>query len=168
MTSPNTPLSHETTQPTITPQLSMFVVLVHSDADMAKPTRIVGWDILHYDEGTEPPSYKTPEGYKSFYLPDMTQEQWDDIQYNQNGLGGCAAYFEGKIIPFTPTPYIPPLKDQAQTSLQAVQQQASMIAAMGESFGPKMRDYVQVLRAIINGSDTTNTVLPTAPSDPTQ
>lgn len=70
------------------------------------------------------------------------------------------------------TPYQPPisqeaLKSMAAYSMQTVQSQAAMATAMGQVFGPQMRDYVQKLRAILDGTDTTSTTLPDAPSDVT-
>lgn len=74
---------------------------------------------------------------------------------------------DGKIAPYQQSRPPIPLKDQASAAMQQVQQQATLVTAMGDTFGPKMRDYVKSLRAIINGSDTTSTALPTAPDDPT-
>lgn len=62
--------------------------------------------------------------------------------------------------PLTP----PTLKDQANTAVQGVQQQANMVTAMGETFGPQMKEYVHKLRAIIDGADTTSTTLPPPPA----
>lgn len=61
----------------------------------------------------------------------------------------------------------PSLKEYAQEAMQNMQQKAAMVTAMGETFGPHTRAYVQSLRAIIDGSDTTSTELPTAPDDVT-
>ncbi|MCT6813095.1 hypothetical protein [Bombella apis] len=58
------------------------------------------------------------------------------------------------------------LRDQAAAMMLQVQQQAAMAAAMGETFGPKMRACVSTLRAILDGSDTP-TSLPTLPARPT-
>ncbi|GBQ07986.1 hypothetical protein [Saccharibacter floricola] len=76
-----------------------------------------------------------------------------------------AKWDNGTLSDYTPPP--PPLRPQAQNALQAVQQKANMAAVMGEVFGPNMRAYVQALRAIADGSDTTSTQLPTAPDDVT-
>lgn len=90
----------------------------------------------------------------------LTPEQWDyHFAHSQ------AVYDEGTFVDYTPPP--PSLKEQAQAAMQSVQQQANMITAMGETFGPQMRDYVGRLREIVSGTDTTSTELPTAPSDPT-
>lgn len=59
------------------------------------------------------------------------------------------------------------LKDQALNAMGWVQQQAPVVLAMGETFGPQMRQYVEKLRAILSSPDTTSTELPTPPNDPT-
>lgn len=57
------------------------------------------------------------------------------------------------------------LKEQAQTALQTIMNQAPSLTVMGEVFGPNTRACVQKLRAIANGTDTTSAELPTVPSD---
>lgn len=69
--------------------------------------------------------------------------------------------------------YVPPvspaaLKTQAKQAMQQVFQQSNMVAAMGETFGPKMREYVQQIRAIIDGKDDAPKTLPSFPDDPTE
>lgn len=57
------------------------------------------------------------------------------------------------------------LKEQAQTELQTIMNQAPSLTVMGEVFGPNTRECVQKLRTIANGTDTTSTELPAVPSD---
>ncbi|WP_202401609.1 MULTISPECIES: hypothetical protein [unclassified Saccharibacter] len=90
----------------------------------------------------------------------LTKEQYD-YWYGRH----CRVGSDGALEEYIPP--APPLKPQAQEAMQKVQQQASMVSAMGEVFGPKMRDYVKALRAILDGSDTTSTTLPAAPDDVT-
>lgn len=154
-----------TDTPTYVPQRVAYFALILADADLNKPAQIMGWPTLNYDEGTPPPQYDPPPKYKAFYLPNMTAEHWDELRFKKNGLGGGIAYFDGDMVPYTPPPYVPPLKEQATAAMQTVQQQASMASAMGETFGPQMQAYVKQLRAIISGSDTTSTELPQAPDE---
>lgn len=59
------------------------------------------------------------------------------------------------------------LPNAAKVALDSVGQQAAIVVALGKSYGPKMQAYVAALENIANGSDTTSTALPIAPSDPT-
>ena len=101
----------------------------------------------------------TPPGSTAVRL-DVTDEEWNTRPTVNPVLSS------GKIIQ-GPTPAIP-LKEQAAAAMQKVQQQAAMTSAMGETFGPEMQDHVRALRAILDGTDTTSTTLPTAPADPTR
>lgn len=129
----------------------------HYDPTTQQPAPVIGWyDMWGYSSLDEMPPL-------SELLPlsaDFWQKHITEPQTSQ-------AVQDGTIVAYTPPPYVPPLKDQANAAMQHVQQQASMVSAMGETFGPSMRDYVKALRAIINGTDTTSTALPTAPDDPT-
>lgn len=127
----------------------------HYDPTAQQPAPVIGWyDMWGYSslDGMPPLSELLP------LSADFWQKHITEPQTSQ-------AVQDGTIVAYTPPP--PPLKDQANAAMQQIQQQASMVSAMGETFGPSMRDYVKALRAIINGSDTTSTTLPTAPTEPT-
>ena len=100
----------------------------------------------------------TPPGSMAVRL-DVTDEEWNSRPTVNPVLSS------GKIIQ-GPSPTIP-LQEQARNAMQQVQQQAAITSAMGETFGPEMQAHVRALRAILNGTDTTSTTLPTAPADPT-
>lgn len=56
---------------------------------------------------------------------------------------------------------------QAQNKLAVWQGKAAMAVAMGQTFTAAERTYVAALQAIVNGTDTTSTALPTDPDDVT-
>lgn len=149
------------------PQKIVYYVMIPSDADLSKPAPVIGWSALSYNDGSPVPTCEPPARAQCVAVEKMTAERWDQIRFDENGLGGSKAYFNGEIVEYTPPPYIPPLKEQAQTAMQDVQRQAAMVAAISDTFGPQMREYVKALRAIISGSDTTSTELPIAPDDAT-
>lgn len=82
-------------------------------------------------------------------------------------LPGAKIDESGTLIPYQPPVSQAALKSAAAYSLQTVNSQAAVATAMGQTFGLQMRAYVQQLRAIANGTDTTSTTLPAAPADPT-
>lgn len=127
------------------------------DTHAPQPTIVRGWyDVWGMSDLTHVPPAQD--------MMPLTEEEWEEHFSQPEGYG----IQDGKLIAYTQPPAPPlPLSTQATTALGAVQQHANMVASMGETFGPQMRLYVQKLRAIINGSDTTSTKLPAAPSDPT-
>ena len=56
------------------------------------------------------------------------------------------------------------IKDQAIGVMAQIQATAALTVAMGETFGTEMRAYVTAVQAIAEGTDTTSTSLPAAPS----
>ncbi|GBQ08738.1 hypothetical protein [Saccharibacter floricola] len=129
------------------------------DTEAPQPTIVRGW----YDTWSLASLSHVPPASDMIAI---TANDWEDETHFRLPTG--RGIQDGKIVDYTPPSPAISLTTQAKNVMQAVQQQASMVSAMGETFGPKMRDYVQALRAIISGSDTTSTALPTAPSDPTQ
>ncbi len=57
------------------------------------------------------------------------------------------------------------LKSQASAALTWCSQQASLASMMGQTFTADMKTYVAAVQAIVNGTDTTSTTLPTQPTD---
>lgn len=149
------------------PQKIAYYVIVPASIEAGNPAQIVGWNAVSHPADSTVPEFSPGDGYATHLMEDMTQEKWDDLRFNQNGCGGRLAYDDGKIVPYTPPIHAPSLTNQAITAMEKVQQQAAMSFAMGQSFGSQMKSYVQALQAIINGSDTTSTTLPTAPADST-
>ena len=136
-----------------------YFAIMNNNATDTENNQIVGWSAIEADAQ---PTCETAAAMRAVLLPDMAAAEWDDLTQGRKGL---VALSDGKIMPYTPPP--PPLKQQARQAFQQVQQQAAMTSAMGETFGPGMQAYVRTLRAIISGTDTTSTTLPTAPADPT-
>lgn len=90
----------------------------------------------------------------------------DDFE-NFKTMPGAKVDEKGILTPYQPPVTPESMKTQASAAMMGVQSQAAMTTAMGQVFGPNMRAYVQKLRDIINGTDTTSTTLPTVPADPT-
>ena len=84
------------------------------------------------------------------------EEGWD-MEDTPNGI----KFSQPSDMMFTP----PTIKQEAQQALAYVMAQAPQLTVMGEVFGPNTQAYVKTLRAIINGTDTTTTTLPTVPTD---
>ncbi|QHC36417.1 hypothetical protein [Komagataeibacter xylinus] len=57
------------------------------------------------------------------------------------------------------------MQAQATVAENWIQQQASLAAAMGETFTADMKAYVLAVSAIASGTDTTSTALPAQPTD---
>lgn len=143
---------------------TMACFAIIDDQPEHDPMPIRGWAAvplspdLTDDERLRQAAPHIPSGCRAVRL-DITDEAWATRPIVNPALS------DGKIIQ-GPSPIIP-LKEQATTAIQQVQQQASMTSAMGETFGPEMQAYVRALRAIISGTDTASTTLPTAPAEPT-
>lgn len=92
----------------------------------------------------------------------LTPDEWNDSNFRKSYGKGVQ---NGVIVDYTP-PVVPvPLATQAQSAMSWVNEQASLASAMGETFTDDMKTYVKAIRAIISGTDTTSTELPTQPSD---
>ncbi|GBQ08742.1 hypothetical protein [Saccharibacter floricola] len=102
--------------------------------------------------------YSIPPG-EAVEDPSFHEITCDDFEHFSKQSG--AQWKNGTLSVYTPPP--PPLTQQAQNALQIVQQKAAMITAMGETFGPKMRDYVKTLQNISDGSNNIDNTLPDAP-----
>lgn len=140
-----------------------YYAIINDTANLSQDVPIIGWNAIADGQDASVPPCPVASGTIAVALPFMTDATWADRPLVNPVLRNKSSVITGP----TPTHAPPPLREQAQAALQTVQQQASMVSAMGETFGPQMRDYVKALRAIISGSDTTSTALPTAPNDPT-
>lgn len=141
---------------------TIYTVIVKAAADPQKTRQIIGWD--RYDSENPPPPQASD--YVSVQIQGMSDNAWPPL-VSPGSISNLGVTPEGQIVPCPQPVYVPPLKEQATTAMQQVQQQAAMTSAMGETFGPTMKTYVHALRAILDGTDTTSTTLPTAPADPT-
>ena len=125
------------------------------DTTATQPTIVTGW----YDTWSMSDVSNVP---KASDMIAMTETEWNDTTFRMPVGKGVK---DGAIVDYTP-PVVPvPLVTQAQNAMSWVNQQASMATAMGETFTSDMKAYVTALRAIIAGTDTTSTVLPTQPTD---
>lgn len=136
----------------------MYYAVIRSESIF--PALVMGWDWDKTSPTGTPQQAQAASGFTLVPLPSkndtwLTDPQRWECQYQVDASGTLST---------APAP-VTPLKDQAQAALQNVQQQASMVSAMGETFGPQTRDYVTKIRAIINGSDTTSTTLPQTPTN---
>lgn len=122
-------------------------------ATMDKPCSYYNLSALTTLDGVPPESELFP----------LTDDQWEArMDGNQlldkavvNGVWGD---YVRPIVPI-------PLVDQATTEMSWISSQASLAAAMGETFTDDMKTYVKSIQAIKNGTDTTSTTLPTRPTD---
>lgn len=141
-----------------------YFAIVYNNATDTENNQVVGWSAITPEQGDSGvPVCSTAPGMKAVQLSNMTAADWAELT---QGLRGAVALSGGAIVPWTPPP--PPLKQQAQAAQQAARQQFTDLQMMGQSFGMKMQAYMRGLAAIINGTDTASTALPTAPADPTQ
>ncbi|MBS1080831.1 hypothetical protein [Gluconobacter kondonii] len=121
------------------------------DTTAAQPTGITGW----FDTWTLSTTKNLPAASDMLAL---TQDQWNDRATGPQGVK------DDDLVDYTlPAPVVP-LETQAQTELAWIASQASMAAAMGETFTDNMKAYVKAIQAIANGTDTTSTALPARPA----
>lgn len=145
----------------------MYYAAISSSASFPAP--VIGWDYDRQKEVfatngipqmiTEPPP-ASPR-FTLIPLPNKDDVWWNNPErWQQSWLVD-----EKGNLTAAPPPVIP-LKEQAQSAFRRARQQFTDLQMMGETFGPKMQAYMRSLNAIINGTDTTSTTLPTAPADP--
>lgn len=103
--------------------------------------------------------------YVSSTLPEY--REISEQQFNSRDMNKSYKFDENwNLVTFVP-PFNPVLfKMLAKNAMGEALGKAPMVVAMGGTFGPKMRAYVNALKAIVNGQDTTSQTLPTAPDDP--
>lgn len=94
---------------------------------------------------------------------EITKEEYDQL----SSWPGAKMSSAGKVEKYTPPLSFTSLQAQARAALQQVQSQAAMVTAMGGTFGPETRNYVEQLRDIVAGKDKELDQLPVAPADPT-
>jgi len=121
------------------------------DTAAVQPTGVTGW----FDTWTLSTTKNLPAASDMLAL---TQDQWAARVTGPQGVK------DGALVDYTPPPPVVPLETQVQTELAWIASQASMAAAMGETFTDNMKAYVKAIQAIANGTDTTSTALPARPA----
>jgi len=121
------------------------------DTTAAQPTGITGW----FDTWTLSTTKNLPAASDMLAL---TQDQWNDRVTGPQGVK------DDDLVDYTPPAPVVPLETQAQTELAWIASQASMAAAMGETFTDNMKAYVKAIQAIAGGTDTTSMALPARPA----
>lgn len=146
----------------------MYYAAISSGSSFPAP--VIGWDYdrqktVNNADGTQQVTTEPPPADPRFTLiplPDKDAAWWNNAARWQQSW----QVDEKGNLTEAPPPVIP-LKTQAQTAFQQARQQFTNLQMMGQTFGPQMQGYMRALNAIINGTDTTSTTLPTAPADPT-
>lgn len=81
-------------------------------------------------------------------------------------LPGAKIDSTGTLVSYTPPAVVIPLKEQASTALQQARMAIyNNYGILGEPTPAAWITYLRALMAIANGTDTTSTALPAAPSD---
>lgn len=131
--------------------MNIFFCVVKSGQDQKSDREIIGWNRI-----------EVPDGVEYVQMAGMTDAQWPPLQqdYSPKGLAGGT----NKIIPYTPPEPVIPLTVQAQSALSAARQTVyNEYASLNEPTPQPWVDYMKILIAIANGTDTTSTKLPAAP-----
>lgn len=127
------------------------------DTTASQPTPVTGW----YDTWGMSSIAKVPAPSAMIVV---SADDWNDTESFRLPTGKGVQ--NGEIIDYTPPAVVVPLATQAQSEMSGwIAQQASMAAAMGETFTASMKAYVKAVRAIATGEDKTSTTLPTRPTD---
>ncbi|MCG4260768.1 hypothetical protein K6W36_09230 [Acetobacter senegalensis] len=125
---------------------------VRYDTTAAQPTDITGW----FDTWALSDVSLLPDAEQMLAV---SQADWNNPEIHAYSGKGVQ---DGKIVDYTPPV---PLPIQAQGEQTWIASQASMAAAMGETFTSDMKAYVKAVQAIADGADTTSTKLPDRPTD---
>ncbi len=114
--------------------------------------QIVGWyDRYNYSGDPIDPSVLVP----------LSDAAWAQ---HVSGPQPLMAWHAGEIIPYIPPPK--PLKFQAETAIQETRVTIyNNYGMLGEPTPAAWVEYLRALLAIANGTDTTSTTLPTAPTN---
>ncbi|MFT9289413.1 hypothetical protein [Gluconobacter oxydans] len=122
------------------------------DRTAPQPTSVTGWwDVWDMsDVSNVPPAAD---------MVALTGAQWSAR------LPFGAGVQDGQVVAYVPPSAPLSVQVQAETEMSWIHQQASLAAAMGQSFTQAMRDYVTAVSAIAAGTDTTTAALPARPAD---
>ena len=137
-----------------------YYAVIKAGADLTKPCPVMGWvaqPVLQ--DGTSIP-YQAAPGFEAVPL-EMSDDDWaarmaapqNPTQLNQ-----------GKLEPYVEPG--PSLKEQATNALQQARMTVyNEFGIFGEPTPANWIVYLKALMTISNGTDTTSTALPAAPSD---
>ncbi|WP_086649246.1 hypothetical protein [Gluconobacter sp. DsW_056] len=125
------------------------------DTTATQPTIITGW----YDTADMSSLDNVPDA--ADMIP-VTEEQWNDPTFRSPIGKGVN---KGVIVDYTAPAYVPPLADQATIALASARTYVqNNFVYLGEAPTQPWIDYQKALIAIANGTDTTSTTLPSAPT----
>mgnify|MGYP001212975671 CR=1 FL=1 len=121
-----------------------------------QPTPVTGW----YDTWDMSSVSNVPEA--SNMIP-ISESDWNNIDTFRLPIG--RGVLNSKIIDYTPPPAPVPLKTQAQSALAIARQTVwDEYSSINENTPDNWVTYLKALMAIANGTDTTSTALPSAPT----
>ena len=130
---------------------NIYFCVVKADQDKNSDREIVGWNRIEVPADVE---YVQMEG--------MNDAGWPPLSGHQTTMalqGGT-----DKIIPYTPPQPEIPLSVQAQSALSVARTEVyNNYTSLNEPTPQPWVDYMKVLIAIANGTDTTSKTLPAAP-----
>ena len=144
------------TEPNPTPVTNSYYAETEKLADGT--VLVTGWIDIASD--SDPSNYPDPTT-----LTPISDADWQR-QYNQMPRPQWWQIKDGKLTEYTTPPVLVPLKDQAVAALQRGRMNVyNNYGIIGEPTPVSWVAYLKALMAIANGTDTTSTTLPTAPSD---
>ena len=118
---------------------------------------VTGWFDISSD--SDPSNYPDPATLTPVSAADW-QRQYTQTPRTPWQIKG------GELVGYTPPPVVIPLKEQAATALQQARITVyNNYGILGEPTPAVWVTYLRSLMAIANGTDTTSTALPAAPSD---
>lgn len=89
----------------------------------------------------------------------VSEADWNDPTKHLH----CGVAVKNGALVLVSVPAVP-VATLATVELTWISQEASLAAAMGQTFTPDMRTYVAAIQAIANGTDMTSTALPARPT----
>ena len=133
-----------------------YYAVIKAGADLTKPCLVMGWVA---QDGTSTP-YQAAPGFEAVPL-EISDEDW---AMRTQGPQNPTQINQGKLEPYV-TPG-PSLKEQATNALQQARMTVyNEFGIFGEPTPANWIVYLKALMTISNGTDTTSTALPAAPSD---